>query len=158
MIHQISRSIFLRADRSRVWDFFSTPTNLDAMTPPEMSFEIIGSPGPMYTGQVIAYRIRILPGIRVSWLTEITHVSQGSYFVDEQRVGPYRVWHHEHRFVQRDGGVEVSDLVTYALGFGPLGDAVHALWVRRQLKGIFDYRERKLAEIFKVESGVPART
>lgn len=148
MLHQIHRSQFIQADPGRVWEFFSSPANLNALTPPELRFEILNDPGPMYAGQVIAYRIRVAPGVRVRWLTEITHVERGVYFVDEQRIGPYRIWHHEHRFSPAGGGVKMTDRVTYGLGFGPLGELAHSLWVRRQLKGIFDYRERRVAELF----------
>ncbi len=148
MVHTLQRSQFVKADPSRVWEFFSSPKNLDSLTPPELTFEILGEPGAMYAGQVIGYRIGILPGIRVRWLTEIRHVSPGRYFVDEQRVGPYRLWYHEHHFVPRDGGVEMRDKVTYAVGLGPLGELAHALWVKRQLRRIFDFREQRVRELF----------
>ena len=102
----------------------------------------------IYAGQMIEYRIRLAPGFHARWLTEISHVSAGDYFVDEQRQGPYRLWHHEHHFIPTDGGVEMKDKVTYALGFGPLGEAVHAIWVRGQLETIFKYRQKRVREIF----------
>ncbi len=145
IVHQLERTTFLRAEPEQVWSFFSDPRNLNALTPPEMHFEILGDPGPMREGQLIAYRIRILPGIRVSWLTEIRHVTPGVCFVDEQRIGPYKLWYHEHRFEAVPGGVRMTDRVTYAVGFGPLGDLVHALWIRGKLRAIFDYRERQVA-------------
>jgi len=148
MIHTLERTQFVKADPSRVWDFFSSPKNLDALTPPELTFEILGEPGPMYAGQMIAYRIGILPGIRVRWLTEIRHVEKGRLFVDEQRYGPYRLWYHEHHYTPRDGGVEMRDKVTYAVCLGPLGELAHALWIRRQLARIFDFREQKVRELF----------
>lgn len=97
---------------------------------------------------MIAYRIRLLPGIRVHWLTEITHVHEGAYFVDEQRSGPYRIWHHEHHFTPKDGGVEMTDRVTYALPFAPLSEIVHFLWVKGTLKRIFDFRRDAIAGFF----------
>ncbi len=156
MIHTLSRTQFIPADPARVWEFFSAPQNLKALTPPEMEFEIMGEPAPMYAGQLIAYRIRVAPGIRLGWLTEIRQMQAGAYFVDEQRRGPYRLWYHEHRFVPRDGGVEISDRVTYALPFGPLGDLVHAVWVRRQLKHIFDYRRGAVERLFVPPPAGPA--
>ena len=102
----------------------------------------------MYAGQMIAYRIRLLPGIRIRWLTEITQVHEGAYFVDEQRIGPYRIWHHEHRFVAHGGGVEMTDRITYALPFSPFSEVVHLFWVKRTLRRIFDFRREKIAAIF----------
>lgn len=148
MIRTLERTQFLPADSATVWAYFSTPQNLNALTPPEMHFETLGIPAPMYQGQMIAYRIRVAPGVRLKWLTEIRHVREGHYFVDEQRRGPYALWYHEHRFEPKDGGVLMTDRVTYALPFGWLGDLVHALWVGRQLRGIFDYRRDAVAKVF----------
>jgi ligand-binding SRPBCC domain-containing protein len=154
VLHHLHRTQFLPADLDRVWAFFSTPTNLDALTPPDLSFEILGEPGPMYQGQLIAYRIGILPWVRLNWLTEIRHVREGRYFVDEQRRGPYALWYHEHHFEPRDGGVLMTDHVTYALPLGPLGDVVQALWVRRQLRHIFEYRNTAVEREFGVGNSV----
>lgn len=148
MIHQLHFTQLLPANLETVWDFFATPDNLNLLTPPELQFETLTAPSRMYAGQMIAYRIRVLPGIRVRWLTEITHVSERDYFVDEQRLGPYQLWHHEHRFVAKNGGVEMTDHVTYALAFGPLGELVHQLWVRRTLARIFAFRREKIAAHF----------
>ena len=148
MIHELTSSQFIAAPLSRVWSYFSDPKNLNELTPPSMHFEIKSNPGLMYTGQMIAYRIRILPGIKLSWLTEIRHVKDEAYFVDEQRIGPYRIWYHEHRFVAQNRGVLMTDKVTYALPFGILGEVVHLMWVKRQLRGIFDYRTKKVNELF----------
>jgi ligand-binding SRPBCC domain-containing protein len=148
MIHTLERTQLIPAPIGRVWDYFSTPGNLNALTPPEMYFEILGAPPAMYQGQLIAYRIRVAPGIRVRWLTEIRHVRENAFFVDEQRAGPYRLWYHEHHFAAVNGGVLMTDRVTYALPFGSLGDLVHALWVRRTLRRIFDYRREAVARLF----------
>ncbi|MEO6992707.1 MAG: SRPBCC family protein [Lacunisphaera sp.] len=148
MIHQIHFTQFLPANPETVWDFFATPDNLNLLTPPELQFETLTAPKRMYAGQMIAYRIRVLPGIRVRWLTEITHVSERDYFVDEQRLGPYQLWHHEHGFVAKSGGVEMTDHVTYSLAFGPVGELVHQLWVRRTLARIFAFRREKIAAHF----------
>jgi ligand-binding SRPBCC domain-containing protein len=152
MVHTLERSQFIPADPAHVWEYFSTPRNLDALTPPEMKFRILGEPGPMHAGQLIAYRIRVLPACWVFWLTEIRHVTPGVSFVDEQRLGPYRFWYHVHRFEPQDGGVLMTDHVTYALPLGPLGDLVHWLWVRRQLRRIFDYRRTAVERIFSPAS------
>ena len=145
MIRSLHREQFVPAPLREVWDFFSTPLNLNGLTPPDMAFTIEGEPGPMFEGQLIAYRIGIAPGIRLRWLTEIKHVKDQVKFVDEQRLGPYRFWFHEHSFSAVEGGTQVTDRVTYAMPFGPLGSLVHALWVGRQLRAIFDYRKIAVA-------------
>jgi len=109
MIHYLYREQVVSASLEEVWDFFSTPRNLNALTPDELSFRIIGEPaGSMYEGQVIEYRVSFMKGIWSKWLTEITHVSEKRFFVDEQRVGPYKLWHHEHHFLVEGGSVEVQ--------------------------------------------------
>lgn len=151
MIHQLRREQVVAGSPEAVWDFFATPRNLDRITPAAMAFHLVrGGDERMYAGQMIEYRIGLLPGVRTRWLTEITHVCPGDYFVDEQRIGPYRLWHHEHRFAPAPGGrgVTMTDCVTYAVGWGPLGEALHALWIRRRLAEIFDFRARAVAELF----------
>lgn len=132
------------------WDFFSSPRNLQKITPPEMGFEILSDSGTekMYAGQIITYRVRPLLNIPLFWMTEITHVEQGVYFVDEQRFGPYSLWHHSHFFKAIEGGVEMRDLVHYRLPMGFLGKIAHALFVQKQLEKIFNYRFRVLEEKF----------
>ena len=102
----------------------------------------------MYEGQIIEYRVEFVRGLRSLWLTEIAHVRAGEYFVDEQRIGPYRFWYHEHRFAPAADGVNMTDHVTYAAPFGLLGDIVTALWIRRRLDSVFNYRTKKIAELF----------
>lgn len=151
MIRTFHREQFIPGAPAAIWDFFATPRNLATITPPRMRFEIIGHlPPRMYPGQMIEYRIGILPGITIRWLTEITHVRAGEFFVDEQRIGPYKLWHHEHQFTPtHDGrGVEMTDRITYALGWGPVGTALDALWIHDQLATLFDYRAQKIAEHF----------
>lgn len=152
MIRYLHREQFVPGDPARIWDFFATPRNLNELTPPEMSFDIIGDLAPrMYAGQMIEYRVGILPGVKLRWLTEITHVREGEYFVDEQRIGPYKLWHHEHRFTPApDGrGVQMTDKITYDPGWGPLGGLADAIWIKRQLAQIFDYRAQKVAAWFQ---------
>lgn len=149
MVHRLVRQQFIPASLERVWAYFATPINLNEMTPPDLNFEIIsGGDTAMFEGQLIEYRVQFLPWVRSRWLTEIAHVREGRYFVDEQRLGPYRFWYHEHRFEPKAGGVEMTDCVTYALPFGWLGEIAHALWVRRKLQHIFDYRQKRVREIF----------
>ena len=152
MIRTLHREQFVPGDPARIWDFFATPRNLNELTPPGMSFDIRGEVGDrMYAGQMIEYRVGILPGVKLRWLTEITHVREGEYFVDEQRIGPYKLWHHEHRFTATpDGrGVQMTDRITYDPGWGPLGGVVDALWIKRQLAGIFDFRAKQVATRFR---------
>jgi ligand-binding SRPBCC domain-containing protein len=148
-VYRLIRQQFIPAPIERVWAYFATPANLNEMTPPDLDFEIVcGGEPSMYEGQIIEYRVRFLPFVRSLWLTEIVHVTECRSFVDEQRLGPYRFWYHEHLFEPVEGGVQMTDRLTYALLFGALGDLVHALWVRRKLEHIFDFRRQKVAQIF----------
>ena len=149
MIYTLYREQIIPASIEDVWAYFATPRNLNEMTPPDMAFEFLrGGDQPMYAGQVILYKVMILPGVRVRWLTQITHVEPGIRFIDEQRAGPYRLWIHEHHFEPVDNGVRMTDQVTYALPFGPLGDLVHTVYIRRRLAHIFDYRREKVNTLF----------
>ena len=131
------------------WEFFSSPKNLEAITPDHMGFRITsGEPPKMYTGQIITYRVAPLPGLVTNWVTEITHVDEGKFFIDEQRYGPYSMWHHEHRFEEKDGGVLVMDKVSYKIPLGFLGAIAHWLFVKKQLTGIFEHRMKILEEHF----------
>ena len=155
MIRHLHREQFVPGAPARIWEFFATPHNLNELTPPGMSFEIIGDVAPrMYAGQMIEYRVGLLPGMKVRWLTEITHVREGEYFVDEQRCGPYKLWHHEHRFTPTpDGlGVQMADKITYDPGWGPLGGLADAFWIKRQLTRIFDYRALRVSARFAGQS------
>lgn len=132
------------------WKFFSRADNLERITPSYMRF-VITSPvtdKPIYAGEVITYVIHPVLGIPLRWMTEITHVKEGEYFVDEQREGPYGLWHHQHHFEAVEGGVKMTDIVHYSLPLGILGRLAHALFVRRQLEGIFAYRKKKVQEFF----------
>lgn len=151
MLRHLHREQFVPGDPGAVWEFFATPRNLGTLTSPHLRFEIISDvTGEMYPGQLFAYRVGIVPGLWTRWLTEITHVREGEYFVDEQRLGPYKLWHHEHHFAARaDGrGVLMTDQIAYDPGWGALGGAVDELWLRHKLRMIFDYRAAKVAEIF----------
>jgi ligand-binding SRPBCC domain-containing protein len=157
-IYVLKRRQYIAADLPRVWAYFATPHNLNAMTPPDLQFEFVyGGDEPMYAGQVIEYRVTVFAGVRVRWLTEITHVEPMRRFIDEQRIGPYRLWIHEHRFESAEGGVWMTDQVTYALPFGLLGRLVHACFVRRRLEEIFDYRREVVERTFSGGSGTLVR-
>jgi len=149
MCAQLLREQIIPADVERVWAFFATPRNLDELTPPDLKFRILTAvPEQMYPGLLIEYRLSPLAGVWLRWVTEIRHMREREYFVDEQRLGPYRLWYHEHQFEAVAGGTKMTDRVTYEIGWGPLGWLAGKLWVDRQLAGIFDYRARKVAEIF----------
>jgi ligand-binding SRPBCC domain-containing protein len=133
----------------KAWNFFSKPANLKDITPANMGF-IIRSRyhgEQMYPGQIIEYTVKPLLGIPFYWMTEITHVAEGKYFIDEQRFGPYSLWHHQHHFKQIPGGVEMTDIVHYKIPFWFLGDIANALLVRNELKKIFDFRRQKVEEL-----------
>jgi len=149
-IHTINKTLVIRASMEECWSFFSSPANLGKITPPELDFRVISEePARIYPGLMIRYRVRPLLGIPVTWLTEITHVRENEYFSDEQRVGPYAIWHHEHFFQKLDDShVEIRDLVHYALPFWLVGDLVHALVVKRQIENIFEFREKSVRELF----------
>ena len=148
-LHRIDRRQVLPTTIEEAWSFFSDPRNLSVITPPDMHFEVISDiPARVHAGLLIEYRVEPLPGWRTHWVTEITQVSAPRLFVDEQRFGPYRFWHHQHHFREVPGGVEVRDLVHYSLPGGPLGALVNARGVAPRLRAIFDFRERVLAQRF----------
>lgn len=132
------------------WRFFSSPRNLKMITPEHLRFSILNDPGPgtIYAGQIIHYRIKPIWNIPIEWVTEITHVQKPDYFIDEQRSGPYKLWHHEHRFEAIENGVLMHDTVYYQLHFGFAGRALHALWVKSAVEAIFTYRKDKLETLF----------
>ncbi|WP_310994127.1 SRPBCC family protein [Aequorivita marina] len=131
------------------WSFLSDPKNLKVITPDYMGFNIkSGADRPMFAGQIIEYIVTPILGIKTKWVTEITHSQDKSYFVDEQRFGPYALWHHKHFIKEIDGGVEMEDLLHYKLPFGILGQMVHPFLVKPKLNEIFEYRKNKLNELF----------
>lgn len=143
----------LNMDMESAWDFFSSPNNLAEITPAKLGFEITsGNTARMYAGQIISYNVSPLLGIKMHWVTEITKVEDYKYFVDEQRFGPYAMWHHEHHFEEKDGGVFMTDKISYKLPVGALGRLFHPLLVEPQLKEIFEYRFVKLEELFNKKS------
>src|SRR4051812_16271059 len=134
----------------QAWDFFSTPDNLQDLTPANLGF-IIRSKyqgKKMYAGQIIEYTVKPILGIPLYWMTEITHVVAGRYFIDEQRFGPYSLWHHQHHFKEVEGGVEMTDIVHYKIPFWFIGDIAQLLVVRNQLKKIFDFRYHFISQKF----------
>ncbi len=134
----------------KAWDFFSNPANLQAITPDNMGFKVISKHhgDTMYAGQIIEYTVKPVLGIPLYWMTEITQVKDSSYFIDEQRFGPYSLWHHQHHFKAIEGGVEMTDIIHYKNPLGILGKLANTLFVHSQLKGIFNYRLKKVEEMF----------
>jgi ligand-binding SRPBCC domain-containing protein len=132
------------------WSFFSNPANLQAITPGNLGFKILSNHHgeKMYPGQIIEYKVKPLLGIPIYWMTEITHVKENEFFVDEQRFGPYALWHHQHHFKPIDGGVEMTDIVHYRNPLGFLGTIANLLVVKKQLKQIFEFRFAKTEELF----------
>ena len=150
-VHTLTAKQIITATREQAWAFFSDPHNLARITPPEMGFEIISPDLPPHIrpGLMIAYRVRPLFAVPMTWLSEITQVREGECFIDEQRIGPYAVWHHEHWFHQIGGGrIEIEDRVTYVLPFGWLGNLTHPIFVKPQLDRIFAFREQAVRKFF----------
>ena len=140
-MYKIEREQFLPISLQEAWDFFSSPKNLAKITPKSLGFVVHGEvPEKMYPGLFIQYTVSPLLGIPMRWVTEITHVDEGRYFVDEQRVGPYAIWHHEHFFTEAPGGVLMRDVVHYQVPLGILGRLVHPFIVRPKLEEIFAFR------------------
>lgn len=149
MLYTLHRLQKLPVSLEQLWHFMSDPKNLATITPASMGFVTLsGEDREMFSGQIIHYTITPLLGIKIEWVTEITHVKENTYFVDEQRFGPYSFWHHKHFFKEIPGGVEMEDIVHYKLPLGVLGRIVHPFLVKSKLKEIFDYREKKLSELF----------
>ena len=157
-LHILNTSQRLPISIPEAWDFLSSPGNLREITPEGMGFQI--TPGfdgippdnpefpKMYSGMIIAYIVKPMLNIPVKWVTEITHVKEPCYFVDEQRFGPYKFWHHKHFLKEVPGGVEMTDTVHYILPFGPIGDLINAFIVKKRLGYIFEYRYNKLEKLF----------
>lgn len=150
MLHTVKRTQLIKSDIHSLWNFISSPGNLVVITPTSMNFEVINNDfeEKMYAGQIIEYYVTPFKGYRTHWVTEITHVSENEYFADEQRLGPYRLWHHEHFFKIVENGIEMTDLVHYKAPLGFLGEIVNSLFIAKKLKSIFDYRHLKFEEMF----------
>jgi len=148
-IYRLLKKQNLPISKAQAWDFLSDPKNLKTITPDYMGFNILsGADRPMFAGQIIQYIVTPVLGIKTKWVTEITHVKTGEYFVDEQRFGPYALWHHKHFIKEIDGGVEMEDIIDYKVPFGVLGQLVHPIIVKPKLEEIFNHRTKKLEELF----------
>lgn len=148
--YQFQREQFIKASIEEIWDFISSPQNLKRITPQKMGFDIRTQnlPDKVYEGMIISYTVRPLFGIPTHWVTEITHIRDKSYFVDEQRVGPYKLWHHQHIILPQKNGVLMKDIVSYQPPFGLIGRIANALVIRKTLNEIFDFRKKALEKIF----------
>ena len=154
-IYSIKSTQHFHITLEEAWEFFSSPNNLAKITPPDMGFIITSDKKDgekMYAGQIITYIIKPMLGIPVKWMTEITHVKEGEYFIDEQRFGPYKLWHHRHSFKKTATGIEMHDEVNYVLPMGILGTIAHKLFVRKRIEYIFEYRTKVLNDFFKENS------
>jgi ligand-binding SRPBCC domain-containing protein len=152
-IYTINKKQFLPIRLEEAWDFFSSPRNLSKITPKHMNFKILHISGgdKMHSGQTIRYKVTVLPFITVQWVTEITNVQEPYSFVDDQRVGPFALWQHQHRFKEVHGGVEMTDEVQYAVPLGILGQLAHWIFVSREVNNIFNHRFTVLEKLFSKE-------
>lgn len=152
-IHRHRETAFVEADPDAVWHFFSDPRNLARITPPWLGLRLTCEPpAAMHPGLILTYTVRPIAGVPLTWVTEITHVVDKRLFVDEQRFGPYKFWHHQHHFRPAPGGVEMEDIVHYALPGGPGGDLVNRLTVAKRVRSIFEYRTEVIREVFPTSS------
>ena len=149
-IFRLEKSINLPITIEECWEFFSSPKNLKIITPNYMGFDIIDlEDTKMYSGQIIKYNVTPLLDINMRWVTEISHVKENSFFVDEQRFGPYSLWHHKHFIKEIENGIEMEDVIHYKIPGGIFGEFLNTLFIKNQLKEIFNYRKEKLIEIFR---------
>ncbi len=150
---RIKQEQFIPLPIEEVWDFFATPKNLNAVTPKELDFQITSDvPEKMYPGLIITYKIKPMLNIPLSWMTEITHIQEPHFFVDEQRLGPYNIWHHEHHFKAVEGGTLMTDILHYDVGKSIFGWIASKLFVDEKVKQIFSFRYQALENKFKSKS------
>lgn len=147
---QIIRKQIIKSDIESIWKFMSSPKNLDEITPIWMNFEITSknTNQNMYPGMIITYNVTPFLNLKMVWITEITHIEDHILFIDEQRIGPYKMWHHEHRFEQVGDGILMTDTITYVPPFGLFGMLANHLFIKKRITKIFDYRKNILEKIF----------
>jgi ligand-binding SRPBCC domain-containing protein len=150
--YQLIKTQKIPATMEQVWEFMSNPANLQQITPSYMGFKITSISGNqgMYPGMIISYKVKPVLNLPITWVTEITHVKYLEFFVDEQRLGPYKMWHHQHKIEPIDGGVLMTDIVTYIPPFGFLGAIANTIFIENQLKNIFDFRKKAVEQIFGI--------
>ena len=143
--YQFSSVQYLNTDLKSVWEFASSPKNLKKITPDYMLFNITSNnKDKIYPGMIISYNVAPILNIKLNWVTEITQVFENKYFIDEQRIGPYSLWHHQHLFELEDKKVKMTDIVTYKPPFGLLGRIANSLFIKKQLESIFEFRREKM--------------
>ena len=148
-MYTVEAKQFVPLSTQEAWDFFSKPANLKLLTPPEMNMRMTNEEEiEMYPGMVISYKVAPLLGISLPWTSEITQVKKGEYFIDSMIEGPFKIWHHQHFFKSVEGGTEITDIVNYQVPLGPLGKLFHPLLVKNRVAGIFEYRNKRIKEIF----------
>ena len=146
---QFKRTQTINRPITEIWDFISSPNNLKTITPDYMGFDITSeSPEKMYEGLIISYKVSPMLGIKTTWVTEITHIKEHEYFVDEQRVGSYKIWHHQHHLEKTENGTLMTDIVSYQPPFGFLGDIANSIIIKSKLNEIFNYRTKVLEELY----------
>lgn len=152
--YQLEFKQLLPANLNEVWAFISNPANLKHITPAYMGFDITSKdlPERMYPGMIISYKVRPFAGIRLTWITEITQIHEKEYFIDEQRSGPYALWHHQHKLEPVQEGVLMTDIISYKPPMGILGALANKLFIKDQLHDIFSYRKKALEQQFKKDS------
>jgi len=150
-IYQIKAKQKLPVPLDDAWSFFSDPRNLPKITPPWLNLKITSDlPDKMYEGMIITYKVYPIAGIPSNWVTEITQVKEKNFFIDEQRFGPYKFWHHQHHFKQIDDGIEMEDIVSYALPLDPLSRPINSLFVGNKVKDIFEFRKEVLKKLYNI--------
>ena len=148
-VHSLSQEQTIPIPINQAWEFFSSPRNLEAMTPPEMGFRIVSLPSEiLYEGEIIEYSVKVLPGVWIPWVSEIKALRKGESFVDDQISGPFKFWHNRHSFEETSGGTIVKDLIHYSVGFSIFGEVARALVVKNQLAKMFEHRRLILDEKF----------
>lgn len=154
-IHTLTTVQKIPVSLKEAWVFFSRPQNLNIITPPDMAFRVLTNfdEDEIYQGQIIEYKVSPLFRIPLYWMSKIGEVKKEKFFVDEQRKGPYSLWHHEHHFTEIEDGVEMTDVVQYKIPLGPIGEIANAVFVKRELRRIFEFRYKKIEEIFGTWAG-----
>ena len=148
-VHSLSQEQKIPVPIDQAWEFFSSPRNLEAMTPPKMGFRIVSLPSEiLYEGEIIEYSVKVLPGVWIPWVSEIKALQMGESFVDDQISGPFKFWHHRHSFEETTGGTVVKDLIHYSVGFSFFGEIARVLVVKNQLAKMFEHRRLVLNEKF----------
>ena len=149
-LHKLKYTTIIDADLERVWSFFSNPNNLEELTPRNMKFEIKNTDETsMYAGKIISYSITPLASIPMTWVTEITQYKEKEYFIDEQRFGPYKFWHHLHKFIEEEGKTKMIDEISFAYYGGLIGDLIQHSLITKRIKDIFKYRTKIISNLFQ---------